>query len=80
MTVTVRLFASYAESIGKSSIDLDLNEGATVSDVLLALSRMPGADRVPPSPLIAVNRTYAKPGTALNSGDEVAVIPPVAGG
>ena len=80
MTVTVRLFASYAESIGKSQIDIELREGATVDDVLAALSSLPGANRLPPSPLIAVNLSYAKLGTALKQGDEVAVIPPVAGG
>ena len=80
MTVTVRLFASYAESLGKSEIELDLAEGATVSDVMHSISSFPGASRLPPSPLIAVNCTYAQLTTPVKSGDEVAIIPPVAGG
>jgi len=32
MTVTVLLFASYAEKLGKSSIPLELAHGATVGD------------------------------------------------
>jgi len=41
---------------------------------------MPGAGFLPPSPLIAINQMYAGPTARLTSGDEVAVIPPVAGG
>ncbi len=35
---------------------------------------------LPPSPLIAVNATYASAMQVLADGDEVAIIPPVAGG
>ena len=80
MTVTVRLFASYAESLGRSSIDVELHEGGTVDDVLRSVAGLPGAERLPPLPLVAVNCAYAKGGTRLVDGDEVALIPPVAGG
>jgi molybdopterin converting factor subunit 1 len=80
MTVTVRLFASYAESLGKSELSLDLGAGATVADVVKAVSQMPGANRLPPAPLVAVNCTYAQASTNLSDGDEIAFIPPVAGG
>ena len=80
MTVTVRLFASYAESLGKHQIVLDIIEGATVDDVVRQISTLPGADRLPPLPLVAVNCAYAAKGTRVFDGDEVALIPPVAGG
>ena len=80
MTVTVRLFASYAESLGRSSIDVELHEGGTVDDVLRSVAALPGAERLPPLPLVAVNCAYARGGTRLAHGDEVALIPPVAGG
>ena len=80
MTVTVRLFASYAESLGKSELELDLREGATIEDVMQSIATLPGADRLPPSPLVAVNCVYARQGTPVRHGDEVALIPPVAGG
>jgi molybdopterin converting factor small subunit len=35
---------------------------------------------LPPRPLVAVNQGYADYSQALRAGDEVAVIPPVAGG
>ena len=80
MTVTVLLFASYADALGKSSIELDVTPGSTVREILDTLFTMPGGDRLPPKPLIAVNEEYASVSTRLIGGDEVAVIPPVAGG
>lgn len=80
MTVTVRLFASYAEIIGKSEIEMKVDDGATVGDVVRSLHHGPGSSRLPPSPLVAVNYIYANSATQLKDGDEVAIIPPVAGG
>ena len=80
MTVSVLLFASYADLVGRSRLDLELGVGATVDDVVRALGALPNGDRLPPRPLLAVNEVYATPGQRLAAGDEVAVIPPVAGG
>lgn len=80
MTITVQLFASYAEALGAKSLQVTLPEHATVEALMAVLSSFPGADRLPPKPLIAVNLVYAKPDLVLKAGDEVAVIPPVAGG
>jgi molybdopterin converting factor subunit 1 len=80
MTVTVLLFASYADSIGASSLALQVADGATVGDVVGQVRAMPGAGRLPKEPLVAVNERYAKRDRVLAAGDEVAIIPPVAGG
>jgi molybdopterin converting factor subunit 1 len=80
MTVTVRLFASYAESLGRSHMEMEFPEGATVGDVIRSLATLPGASKLPPAPLVAVNCEYANQRTIVSDGDEVAVIPPVAGG
>jgi molybdopterin converting factor subunit 1 len=80
MTVTVLLFASYAESLGKNQLALELSAGATAGDALGQIRSLPGADRLPENPLIAVNEQYARRDTVLEAGDEVAIIPPVAGG
>ncbi|MGK2962727.1 MAG: MoaD/ThiS family protein [Gemmatimonadaceae bacterium] len=80
MTVTVRLFASYAERLGQSSLSIDLPAGARVRDAVTSLRSMPGGSMLPQSPLVAINRGYASPDSALSEGDELAVIPPVAGG
>ena len=80
MTVTFRFFASYAESLGVASVEMDLQQGSTVDDAMKSISAMPGSSRLPPNPLVAVNHSYAKRSRVLVDGDEVALIPPVAGG
>jgi sulfur-carrier protein len=80
MSVTVLLFASYADALGTSSLRVDLAEDATVSQLLSHLRDRAGAHALPPQPLVAVNERYARQDQALRAGDTVAVIPPVAGG
>ena len=80
MKVRLRLFASYAEAFGRDEIPLELPAGATAGDALAAIRTRPGAERLPPKPMLAVNQRYAKSDVRLAEGDEVALIPPVAGG
>lgn len=80
MTVTVLLFASYADALGAPALELEVPTGARVADVVATLRGRPGADRLPPRPLVAVNQRYASPERAIVPGDEIAIIPPVAGG
>lgn len=80
MTITLLLFASYAEVLGASSVDVELPRESTVGDVISAIRSRHGAERLPPTPLVAVNERYASLDTLVRDGDEVALIPPVAGG
>jgi molybdopterin converting factor subunit 1 len=80
MSVTVLLFASYADALGAPSVSVDVAADATVADVLAVISRYPGAELLPALPLVAVNQRYARMSTHVSSGDEIALIPPVAGG
>lgn len=80
MTITTLLFASYADTLGMESVQLTLPEGALVDDALAQLRALPGGDRLPPAPLVAINLAYARTDSPLSAGDELAVIPPVAGG
>lgn len=80
MVVTVRFFASYADSLGCSQTTLTLKSGAHVRDLVASVGALPGAEALPSNPLVAVNHVFAGPDTPLGAGDEVAVIPPVAGG
>jgi len=80
MTVTVLLFASYADAVGQRTIPLELPTGSTVGEVLRRVSAMAGGSQLPAQPMVAVNEVYARPDRVLEAGDEVAIIPPVAGG
>lgn len=60
---------------------LELQPGATIEDAWSALvERVPGLAPGRPSVRFARNGTYDEPTTALEEGDEVAMIPPVSGG
>lgn len=80
MRLSVLLFASYAEALGGDRVELDLPQAASVADLVTALRARPGGATLPPRPLVAVNRRYAGYELPLRSDDELAVIPPVAGG
>ena len=76
MEVTVRLFAMLRERAGVPELTLELPEGARVSDALDSLEGL--AEGIPL--VMAVNREYADATQVLDSGDELALIPPVSGG
>jgi molybdopterin converting factor small subunit len=78
MNLTVRVFAAYADAIGSDHAVISVAEPATVGSIRLAIAAL--STRLPPRPLIAVNETYATDDVPVHSGDEIAVIPPVAGG
>ena len=80
MTVRVLLFASYADALGASEVNVDVPSGARVSDVLSRIKSLAAGKRVADKPLVAVNKRYAQPDQQLKETDEVAIIPPVAGG
>ncbi|HEV8176153.1 MAG TPA: MoaD/ThiS family protein [Gemmatimonadales bacterium] len=80
LTVRVLLFASYADALGLDSVELSLTNPATVGDVLDRLRALPGGDRLPPKPLCALNLTHVRSDAPLSRGDELAILPPLAGG
>ncbi len=80
MEVQVLLFASYSEAFRAPSLAVTLREGATVRDLLAKVKEMAVGHSLPPAPLVAVNQEYAEPGQVIRANDEVALIPPVAGG
>ncbi|HYX82996.1 MAG TPA: MoaD/ThiS family protein [Gemmatimonadales bacterium] len=79
--VTVRFFARYAELTGCQSASVAVPASATVSDVLDRVREIvPGARELPPRPLAALNLKQVKLDARVSDGDEVALLPPLAGG
>jgi MoaE-MoaD fusion protein len=76
MRVQVRLFAVLRERAGAESVELELEDGATVADAISALA--PVAGDMPFR--VALNREYADVSAPIAPGDELAAIPPVSGG
>lgn len=81
VTVRVRFFARYAELAGRAEGTLTVPRPATVSDVVDRIRHeWPGAAALPPEPLTAVNLRHARLDASVADGDEVALLPPLAGG
>src|SRR3954469_10807965 len=74
VVVTVRLFAGLRERAGSDRVQVELPEGARVSDLLAAM------DVAPRSCVVAINREYADEAAPVREHDEVALVPPVSGG
>jgi molybdopterin converting factor small subunit len=74
------LFASYADLLGAPTVELPLAPGTTVRDLLDRLRSLPGASSLPSAPRVAINRSFATADQLIAPSDEIALIPPVAGG
>ena len=80
VTVRVLLFAIYAENLGADTMDLMLPSPAKVGDVVGHLRGLPGGTCFPPSRCAhATWRTPART-SPVADGDEIAILPPLAGG
>ena len=82
-TITVRFFARLREELGTDKMTIEATPGLTAGDVLEDLASQGGAwtQLQGDQPvMIAINQAMAKPGNAVQAGDELAFFPPVTGG
>lgn len=80
-TVRVRFFARYAELVGRDEVEIAVSSPATVGDVVREVRiTVPGGAGLPERPLAAVNLRHVKLDAPVRAGDEVALLPPIAGG
>ena len=81
MKITLKLFGSLREAEGESSLRVELEPGATVADLRRWLAkRNPLVDKLGDRLAASVNLEIASLDDVLEEGDEVAFLPPVAGG
>jgi len=81
MKVRLLYFAVLRDIIGESAAEVTLDDGASPRDVWSRLrANHPRLADYSQPPLTAVNESYVSPDEALHDGDELAFIPPVAGG
>ena len=81
MKVRIRLFAMLREKAGWRERELELPAGASIDDAWRRLStEVPALEGTRESVRFALNRKYAAADQQLSDGDELALIPPVAGG
>ena len=81
MKIRLLFFAVLRDIAGRSEDVLELPDGTRAGDVWQRLRDEHAAlrDYIQP-PMIAVNESYVAPDQPLRDGDELAFIPPVAGG
>jgi molybdopterin converting factor subunit 1 len=81
MRIRILFFASYRDLVGTGDLEMDLAEGSDVSALVAEVTSLGGGfHALPRHPVVAVNQEYAVGDRVLQDGDEVAFIPPVAGG
>ncbi|MBV8516792.1 MAG: MoaD/ThiS family protein [Acidobacteria bacterium] len=81
MKVRLLFFAVLRDIAGADTRDLVLAEGTTARDVWQSLrDEHPLLHDYLQPPMTAINESYAAPDSVLRDGDELAFIPPVAGG
>ncbi len=81
MRIRALYFAVFQEQIGRDEDVVELAAGARARDAIAALAaRHPAVDRLRGRFRIAINQEFTDEDRALADGDELALIPPVAGG
>jgi MoaE-MoaD fusion protein len=81
VNVRVRLFGGLADRAGVAQETISLDEGDTAGQILEAVARRhPSFAGIVPSVQVAVNLEVVPAEHRVRAGDEVALLPPVAGG
>lgn len=81
MRVRVLFFGVLKDLVGSAGESIELQDGATVADVLTHYEgRVPRIRELLPTIALAVNQHYSGPVAVLGDNDEVALLPPVSGG
>jgi molybdopterin synthase sulfur carrier subunit len=81
MSIRILFFASLADISGTREISLDATGFTDVESVFNKLaSDYPLLEKHRASVLVAVNSEFARPGSPVQDGDEIAFFPPVSGG
>ena len=79
-SVRVLLFARYAELLGADRLELPVAARTTVDQLVQRVRALPGGAALPSQLLCAVNLRQAAASDLVAPGDELALLPPLAGG
>lgn len=80
MRITVLYFASLADKAQQGQQQLDLADNLSLSELYTQLKQQHGFDLNTSKVRVAINDEFASWDDAINDGDTIAFIPPVAGG
>ncbi len=81
MKVHAKFYAQLRDAAGCSRVDIDLDEGATISDLLDKMYvKFPGLRVHDKSILVGAGLEFVDRNYQLQPGEEISVMPPVQGG
>ena len=80
MNITVLFFASLAEKAQQGQQQLSLADNLSLSELYTQLQQQYGFELGTSKVRVAINDEFASWDDAINEGDTIAFIPPVAGG
>jgi len=81
ITITLKLFAVYQETLGLPEKQLELPSNSTVGDVLnRIISAHPTLAKWQELTRFGLNLQFVESSSPLHDGDELVLIPPVSGG
>lgn len=80
MRITVLYFASLADKAQQGQQKLDLADNLSLSELYAQLKQQHGFELDTAKVRVAINDEFASWDDAINDGDTIAFIPPVAGG
>lgn len=81
MKINCSIFGKYAEVVGTGSLVLELKDNSDVGGALEKLRKiLPNGELIPRTTMVAVNQSHALSTQRLKDGDELALLPPLAGG
>ncbi len=81
MIINLKLFAAARQAVDQELLELELADGATITDLKNELvKQFPQFESMREHLLVAVDAEYAKEDQVLMPDQEVALIPPVSGG
>jgi molybdopterin converting factor small subunit len=79
-SIRILAFARYAELLGAGRFELSLPNPPTVQRALEDVRQLPGGGDLPTRILVALNARQAQLSDPVVAGDELALLPPMAGG
>jgi molybdopterin synthase sulfur carrier subunit len=81
MSIKILFFASLADITGMRETTVDAATVTDVNSVLnLFVQKFPDLEHHRSSVMLALNTEFARPGSPVKDGDELAFFPPVSGG
>lgn len=81
MKIDVQFYAQLRDLIGMRELEVDLSEGATVSELLEAIyAKQPALRSHDKSILVGAGVEFVDRNHKLKPGEEIAIMPPVQGG